>query len=57
MGIDETTSDVENLLGIKVNYYVKVNYNTLKDLVNSIGGESLSTLIKRLYRISGNTAL
>ena len=42
MGIDETTSDVEDLLGIKINYYVKVNYNTLKDLVNSIGGITIN---------------
>ena len=43
MGIDETTSDVEDLLGIKINYYVKVNYNTLKDLVNSIGGITITS--------------
>ncbi len=43
MGIDETTSDVEDLLGIKINYYVKVNYNTLKDLVNSIGGITINS--------------
>ena len=43
VGIDETTSDVEDLLGIKINYYVKVNYNTLKDLVNSIGGITINS--------------
>ena len=43
MGIDETTSDVEDLLGIKINYYVKVNYNTLKHLVNSIGGITINS--------------
>ena len=43
MGIVETTSDVEDLLGIKINYYVKVNYNTLKDLVNSIGGITINS--------------
>ena len=43
MGINETTSDVEDLLGIKINYYVKVNYNTLKDLVNSIGGITINS--------------
>ena len=43
MGIDETTSDVEDLLGIKINYCVKVNYNTLKDLVNSIGGITINS--------------
>ena len=43
MGIDETNSDVEDLLGIKINYYVKVNYNTLKDLVNSIGGITINS--------------
>lgn len=38
MGVDETIKDIEDLLDIKINYYIKVNYNTLKDLVNSIGG-------------------
>lgn len=38
MGIKETIADVEALTGLEINYYVKVNYSTLKDLVNSIGG-------------------
>lgn len=42
-GINETTSDVEDLLGIKINYYVKVNYSTLKDLVNQMGGITVNS--------------
>ena len=37
-GIDETVSAVENELGISINYYVKVNYESLKGVVDAIGG-------------------
>lgn len=37
-GIQETVSTVENMLGIDINYYVKVNYNTVKQVVDAIGG-------------------
>ncbi|NLD10804.1 MAG: LCP family protein, partial [Clostridiales bacterium] len=37
-GIDDTLGAVENLLGIDMNYYVKVNYSTVLKLVDSIGG-------------------
>lgn len=37
-GIKTTISSVEDLTGIKINYYVKVNYSTLYQLVESIGG-------------------
>lgn len=37
-GIDETIGAIENLLDIKIDYYVKVNYNTVVQFINAIGG-------------------
>ena len=37
-GADETVAFVEKLTGLEMNYYVKVNYSTIKSMVNSIGG-------------------
>ena len=37
-GIEETIASVEQLTGIDINYYVKVNYTTVTKLVDAIGG-------------------
>lgn len=37
-GINETVSTVEDLLGIDINYYVRVNFTTVVKLVDAIGG-------------------
>ena len=37
-GIDETIGAVEAMLGIDINYYVKVNYSTVTTLVDAMGG-------------------
>ena len=37
-GIQETTATVEDWLGIDINYYLRVNFTTLTDVVNAIGG-------------------
>lgn len=37
-GIEETVGVAENLLGIDINYYGKVNYTTVTKLVDAIGG-------------------
>jgi len=37
-GIGETVAAAERLTGIDINYYVKVNYTTVKNLVDAIGG-------------------
>lgn len=37
-GISETIGAVEEMMGIDINYYVKVNYNTVVNLVDAIGG-------------------
>lgn len=42
-GADETVQAVENLLGIEINYYVKVNYSTVVKLVDAIGGIDINS--------------
>jgi len=37
-GATETVQAVEDLMGIDINYYVKVNYSTVVKLVDAIGG-------------------
>ncbi len=37
-GINESIKAVENLLGIEINYYAKVNFSTIIDLVDALGG-------------------
>lgn len=37
-GIGCTMSAVEDLLGVDMNYYVKVNYSTVQEFVDAIGG-------------------
>ena len=42
-GIDETTATVEDLLGIDINYYVKVNFTTVVKLVDTLGGITVNS--------------
>ena len=37
-GIETSVATLENLLDIKINYYVKVNFTSLIDIVNALGG-------------------
>ena len=37
-GVDETVTTVEDWLGIDINYYLRVNFTTLEDVVDVIGG-------------------
>lgn len=37
-GIEETTSTIENLFGIEINYYARVNFTTVVKLVDALGG-------------------
>jgi len=37
-GIEETTATIENLFGIDVNYYARVNFSTVVNLVDALGG-------------------
>lgn len=59
-GIDETRSAIEKLLDVKIDYYVKVNYNTVVQFINAIGGiyinsdHAFTTYIDH-YRINKGT--
>lgn len=37
-GIQETVSAVEDMMGVDINYYVKVNYNSVVTLIDALGG-------------------
>ncbi len=37
-GVRETERTLENLFGIQIDYYVKVNFSSLEKIVNSLGG-------------------
>ena len=37
-GVDESIATIEDLLGIDINYYVKVNFTSVIDIVNILGG-------------------
>lgn len=37
-GIDMSIQTIEDLLGIEINYYMKVNFSSVVDIVNAIGG-------------------
>lgn len=37
-GVETSVATIENILDIDINYYVRVNFTTLKKLVNAIGG-------------------
>lgn len=37
-GVDESIKTIEDLLDIDINYYVKVNFTSVVDIVNALGG-------------------
>ena len=37
-GIDETVTTIEDMLGIDINYYIRVNFSTVIEIVDAIGG-------------------
>jgi len=37
-GVDETIYTVEEWLGIDINYYVKMNFTAVRDIINAMGG-------------------
>lgn len=43
-GVDETISTAENLLDIDINYYVKVNFTTVRELVDILGGIEVESM-------------
>lgn len=37
-GVDETLNTVEDWLGVEMNYYVKMNFTAVRDIINAMGG-------------------
>ena len=37
-GVDETLNTVQDWLGIDINYYVKMNFTAVRDIINAMGG-------------------
>lgn len=37
-GVDETLKTVEDWMGIDINYYVKMNFTAVRDIINAMGG-------------------
>ncbi len=37
-GVDETLNTVQDWLGIDLNYYVKMNFTAVRDIINAMGG-------------------
>ena len=42
-GIEETTATIENLFGIDINYYSRVNFTTVVNLVDALGGITVNS--------------
>ena len=42
-GIETSVSTIENLLDTKINYYVKVNFTSLIDIVDALGGITIES--------------
>ena len=67
-GIDTSVKTLEDLLGIEINYYYKVNFSSLKNIVNALGGVEVYSeydfrswngynFSKGLNRVNGKQAL
>ena len=42
-GVQETIKSVEKLMGVEINYYVKVNYSTVSRFIDAIGGVAVNS--------------
>lgn len=42
-GADATVKAAEHLMGIDINYYIKINYTTVKNLIDTLGGIEVSS--------------
>ncbi len=43
-GVDETVATAEKLLDVDINYYVKVNFTTVRELVDILGGIEVESM-------------
>lgn len=62
-GVDETLDTVEDWLGVDLNYYVKINFSMVVDIVNAIGGievyndQAFGSAISKYYYPKGKVTL
>ena len=42
-GIDESIKTIEDLLDIEINYYVRVNFTSVRDIVDAVGGITVNS--------------
>ena len=42
-GVDCSMNTLESLFGVEINYYARVNFTTLRDIVNALGGVDLDS--------------
>lgn len=52
-GVDLTRETVENILGEKIPYYVKTNFEGFKDIVDTLGGVTIDVEKRMVYRAEG----
>lgn len=52
-GVDLARESVENLLGVKIPYYVKTNFDGFKDIVDTLGGVTIDVEKRMVYRAEG----
>lgn len=67
-GVGESVKTLENLFGINIDYYLKVNFTSVEDIVNALGGVSVyskysftavngDSFTKGMNSVSGKKAL
>lgn len=54
-GVDETINTVQDWLGLKLNYYVKMNFTAARDVINAMGGIDVYTPVTFKSSLKGYT--
>ena len=52
-GVDLTVSTVEDFMGIKIDRYIRVNFNFVTDLVDNIGGITVTNDLNKTLKLDG----
>ena len=52
-GIDLTVPTVEDLIGLKIDRYIRVNFNFVTDLVDNIGGITVTNDLNKTLKLDG----
>lgn len=53
-GVDCTVESMQNFMGIKMNYYVRVNFSSLEKIVNAIGGIDVNNPVAFYSGVDGS---